>query len=73
MTVDYIGEIKQAIKRNKELVLKEIDSEKMTLKIANWANRFDYSFDVIKQKILDDEIFGNNILDNYNSCILISS
>lgn len=57
MTVDYIGEIKQAIKRNKELVLKEIDSEKMTLKIANWANRFDYSFDVIKQKILDDEIF----------------
>ena len=35
MTVDYIGEIKQAIKRNKELVLKEIDSEKMTLKIAN--------------------------------------
>lgn len=57
MVVDYKGEYSKTLFKNLKEVLNEIESKDMTLKISNWANKFNYSFDEIKEKIINDEIF----------------
>lgn len=55
--MNYKDEYKIRIKENLKNVLTELDTKDMTLKISNWANKFGYSFDEIKNKIINDEIF----------------
>jgi hypothetical protein len=55
--VDYKKEYKKRIEYNLGQVLKELNDESMSYKISNWANKFSRSFDEIKQKIEEDEIF----------------
>lgn len=55
--LDYKNQYKQQIEKNLKQVLKDLESKEMNQKISNWANKFNYSFEVIKQKIVDDGIF----------------
>jgi hypothetical protein len=55
--LDYKGKYKKQVEKNLKQVLKELNGQDVSQKISNWANKFNYSFDVIKQKIIDDEIF----------------
>ena len=55
--MNYKEEYNKKIKENVGKVLQELDTPEMILKIKNWANRFSYSFEEIRQKIIDDEIF----------------
>ena len=54
----YKEEYKNAVKKNTKEVLANIESKEMAEKISNWANKFEYSFEEIKKKILTDEIFA---------------
>lgn len=53
----YKKKYEDRIKQNKEKVLKDINTQDMIIKITNWANKFGYDFDTIKEKIKSDEIF----------------
>ena len=55
--LDYKNQYKQQVEKNLKLVLKDLGKKDMNEKISNWANKFNYSFEVIKQKIVNDEIF----------------
>lgn len=55
--MDYEPHYKKKVEKNKLEVLKEIDSKDMRLKITNWAEKFGYDFEEIKNKIIEDEIF----------------
>ena len=50
---NYIKKVQENLKK----VNDEIDSKGMNLKISNWANKFGYSFEEIKNKVYNDEIF----------------
>lgn len=53
----YREEYKKAVKNNINALLKEIDGQDMIDKISNWANKFEYTFDEVRGKILEDEMF----------------
>ncbi len=53
----YREEYKKAVKGNINALLSEIESQDMIDKISNWANKFEYTFDEVKNKILEDEMF----------------
>jgi hypothetical protein len=55
--MNYKKEYKVKVRENLKNVLNEIETKEMKLKILNWANKFGYSFEKIKEKIIDDEIF----------------
>jgi hypothetical protein len=55
--VNYEVEYKKRIKQNLLEVLDELKNKNMQTKIANWANKFGYSYTEIKNKIKNDEIF----------------
>ena len=55
--MNYKDRYKFQIKENIKNALNEIETKDMKLKISNWANKFSYSFDEIKEKIRNDEIF----------------
>ena len=55
--IDYKGEYKKQVANNLKQVLSEIESSDMKFKIENWATKFGYSFDEIKAKNVDDEVF----------------
>jgi len=55
--MDYKKEYKNKVAENVDNVLTELDTDQMRIKITNWANKFGYSFDIIKEKIINDEIF----------------
>lgn len=55
--INYEEELVKNININKQLVLQDINSQDMAIKIMNWANKFNYSFNEIKNKIINDEIF----------------
>lgn len=57
MTIDYKKEYSKRVFENLSEVIKEIDSKDMKIKISNWATKFQYSFEEIKQKIITDKIF----------------
>jgi hypothetical protein len=63
MKVDYKKEYKKKVAENLNDVLLDLDSsnkkkkDDITTKIKNWANKFNFSFKEIKDKILKDEIF----------------
>lgn len=57
MTVNYKEKYHKHLIVNQLNVLDEISSKEMEIKIANWASKFGFSYEVIKQKILSDEIF----------------
>ena len=44
--------------KNIENISSEIDTPAMMVKIKNWAEKFNYDYEIIKKKILDDEIFA---------------
>lgn len=54
---NYKKEYKERVQKNLQNVLKELETKDMKLKISNWSNKFGYSFDEIKKKVIDDEIF----------------
>jgi hypothetical protein len=55
--LDYKNQYKQQVEKNLKQVPKDLESKEMNQKISNWANKFNYSFETIKQKIVNDEIF----------------
>lgn len=55
--MNYKKEYKVKVRENLKNVLNEIETKEMKLKILNWDNKFGYSFEKIKEKIIDDEIF----------------
>lgn len=55
--MNYKDKYKLQIQENLKNVLNELETNDMKLKISNWANKFGYSFDEIKEKIINDEIF----------------
>jgi hypothetical protein len=55
--MDYKEQYKKQIIQNLKNVLLELETDDMKIKISNWANKFGYSFDTIKEKIISDEIF----------------
>lgn len=55
--MNYKDEYKHKIQENLKNVLKDLDTDDMKIKISNWANKFGYSFEEIKNKIINDEIF----------------
>ena len=55
--MNYKDKYKFQIQENLKNVINELETEDMKLKISNWANKFGYSFDEIKEKITNDEIF----------------
>ena len=55
--LDYKDQYKKQVEKNLKQVLNDLESKEMTQKISNWANKFNYSFESIKQKIITDEIF----------------
>lgn len=55
--MNYKEKYKSQIQENLKNVINEIETKDMKLKISNWANKFGYSFNEIKEKIINDEIF----------------
>jgi len=55
--MNYKKLYQEQLQKNLQNVLKELETKDMQLKIDNWANKFGYSFDGIKKKIIDDKIF----------------
>jgi hypothetical protein len=55
--MDYKKKYKEKIVENLQNVILELETDDMNIKISNWANKFGYSFDEIKNKIINDEIF----------------
>ena len=55
--MNYKTAYQEQLQKNLQNVLKELETKDMQLKIVNWANKFGYSFDIIKKKIVDDKIF----------------
>lgn len=55
--MNYKDKYKLQIQENLKNVLNELETKDMKLKIANWANKFGYSFNEIKEKIINDETF----------------
>ena len=57
MDYNYKELYKKQIQINVKEVLKDIDTNEMRLKISNWADKFGYNFEEIKDKVINDEIF----------------
>jgi autotransporter adhesin len=55
--MNYKDKYKSQIQENLKNVINELETKDMKLKISNWANKFGYSFNEIKEKIINDEIF----------------
>jgi hypothetical protein len=55
--MDYKKEYEKVLLKNINNVLNELETKNMTLKISNWANKYQYSFNIVKNKILEDEMF----------------
>jgi len=55
--IDYRKIRKEKTLENTEKVLLEIDSDQMNEKISNWAEKFGFTFDQVKAKIKQDEMF----------------
>ncbi|MDR1008779.1 MAG: hypothetical protein LBL52_00825 [Rickettsiales bacterium] len=55
--LDYNSEYKNRLKQNVRNVIDELGSDGMKLKISNWANKFEYTFDAVLEKIEKDEMF----------------
>lgn len=55
--MNYKDKYKSQIQENLKNVINELETNDMKLKISNWANKFGYSFNEIKEKIINDEIF----------------
>lgn len=55
--MNYEKAYKKQILENVEQVLSEINGSQMRVKIKNWADKFGYDFEQIKNKIKNDEIF----------------
>ncbi|MGL4366813.1 MAG: hypothetical protein ACRCTQ_00805 [Brevinemataceae bacterium] len=57
MKINFNDELKKQIKENFNQVVKEIDTPEFQKKITNWADRFGYPSETVKQKIIEDEMF----------------
>ena len=55
--MNYKTAYQEQLQKNLQNVLQELETKDMQLKIVNWANKFGYSFDTIKKKIVGDKIF----------------
>jgi len=55
--MNYKDKYKTQIQENLKNVINELETKNMKLKISNWANKFGYSFNEIKGKIINDEVF----------------
>lgn len=55
--VDYKGKYKMQLQKNLNDVLPSLNNKDFVLKIKNWAYKFGYSFDEIREKIIQDEVF----------------
>ena len=55
--MNYKDKYKSQIQENLKNIINELETKNMKLKISNWANKFGYSFNEIKEKIINDEIF----------------
>jgi hypothetical protein len=55
--MNYKEKYKSQIQENLRNIINELETKDMKLKISNWANKFGYSFNKIKEKIINDEIF----------------
>ena len=50
--MDYRKLYKKQIQINVKEILKDIDTKEMRLKISNWADKFGYDFEEIKEKVI---------------------
>lgn len=57
--LDYDKELKEAYLNNLSIVKKDINKKYMIIKIQNFCKKFDFSFNEIKKKILNDNIFAS--------------
>lgn len=55
--MNYKNIYKAKIQENLKNVINDLETKNMKLKILNWADKFGYSFDEIRSKIINDEIF----------------
>ena len=55
--MNYKDKYKTQIQENLKNVINELETKNLKLKISNWANKFGYSFNEIKEKIINDEVF----------------
>lgn len=56
--IDYQGEYKKQLQRNISLVRLEIEKSDFVLKITNHAEKFGRSFDEVKEKIMNDDMYA---------------
>jgi hypothetical protein len=56
--IDYQGEYKKQLQRNISLVRSEIENSDFVLKITNHAEKFGRSFDEVKEKIMNDDMYA---------------
>lgn len=57
MKIDYKTKYQERLKKNLKKVVPEIETKDGKIKISKWATKFEYPFDVIKKKIINDKIF----------------
>lgn len=55
--MNYEEQYQKQLNHNLSKVLKDLDKKETTLKILNWSKKFGFSFQTIKNKIKEDEIF----------------
>jgi hypothetical protein len=55
--MDYEAKYKEQLAQNLQEVLSSLNTPEMKLKIQNWAEKFNYSYDTIVEKIKTDPIF----------------
>jgi len=56
--MNYETEYKNKLNQNLQKVISSLNTPDMKLKIQNWADRFNYPFDIIVEKIKNDPIFS---------------
>ena len=56
--IDYQGQYKKQLQRNISLVRSEIENSDFVLKITNHAEKFGRSFDEVKEKIMNDDMYA---------------
>lgn len=56
--LDYEYHYNKKLEENIELLKRTIDDRQTKIKIENWANKFHLDPSVIRQKIIDDEVFS---------------
>ena len=58
MKIDYQLEYTKQLQKNISLVRSEIDNDDFVLKITNHAEKFGHEYNVVKSKIMTDDMYA---------------